>query len=1308
MFSQSEEPGYNKAEHKWGRTCRYQVAGFSHYIVVVFLAIWLLSVGTAQPQTNQTRRILILNSYHKGFKWTDDEVAGAEGVLTSLVKNLELYTEYLDTKRIRSDEYIQFIRQTLQLKYDKVKFDAIVATDDNALSFLLKYHEELFGEVPVVFCGVNDFEDSMLEGQDNFTGLTEALEIKPTIDTALKLHPGTKKIVVISDGTPTGLGQRKTIMAVARQYEDLEFEYLNGEDLSTAELLKKLRGLPHDSIALLATWMWDKRGAYVLSGDISSLSLIPSSSVVPVYGFTDMWLNSGIVGGKLLSGRTHGRDAADLVLRILGGEKPADIPIRTKSNCPYMFSYDQLKRWQIDMADLPQDSTIFNEPQNLYYLYKTQIWAVVAIIAGLTAVVVILSASILHRKRVEESLKASEQRYILAQRIAKMATWESNLQTGKLHWSKECDVLFGFAPGQSKGTRDAFYDECVYPKDRQYVLDSVQACIEQGKEYNIEHRIIRADGAIRWVSQTADVFRDENGEPIHLFGVIQDITERKQAEEALRKSEESYRTLYESSRDGIATANLEGTITGCNRAYADMMGYTREEIKKIRYQDITPSRWHALNEKILQEVMERGYSDVFEKEYVRKDGTVFPVALRAWRIDDENGNPVGVGSIVRDITERKRAQERIAKLNNCFLNFGPNPDENIKALTVITGELLGARCSLYNRLEGDMLCSLGQWNTPAGYNPKDRPEGHICYDVIQKGGDNVFLVRNLQNTLYAKTDPNVVPYKLETYFGRVVKCGNASVGSLCAVYQKDFIPDENDEKLIGILASAIGVEEERKHAEEATARSESIYRGAIENTQGVPYQVRYSDGKYVFMGSGAEELLGISPEKLTREKFCEMVEDVIITDMAGHEGLEDYRKAFEEGKIGRYQADLHYRTPKGQMKWFSDCSVPVRDEKTGEVTGALGILQDITERKRIEEALRESEEKFRTIFNTATDGILVAEPKSKRLHTGNKMLCKMLGYSLEEIQNLKVSDIHPDKDLHYVMEQFDGQAKGKFTLAESIPTKRKDGSVFYADVNSSPITLAGKTYVMGIFRDITEHKEAEEKLLDYQKQLKSLASELLLAEERERRHIATELHDRINQALVISKIKLDSVRKSAHPGEFEKTLKEVCDSLGQTIQDTRSLTFDLSSPILYELGFEMAVSEWLNEQIQKKNGIATGFLDDGKPKPLDDDIRVLLFRTVRELLINVVKHARAKNVTVSTRKVDNEIEVSVEDNGVGFDPLEVGTMPDRIGRFGLFSIRERLEYLGGHINIDSKLGRGCRVTVTAPLKHEKTVKGAKK
>ena len=151
------------------------------------------------------------------------------------------------------------------------------------------------------------------------------------------------------------------------------------------------------------------------------------------------------------------------------------------------------------------------------------------------------------------------------------------------------------------------------------------------------------------------------------------------------------------------------------------------------------------------------------------------------------------------------------------------------------------------------------------------------------------------------------------------------------------------------------------------------------------------------------------------------------------------------------------------------------EDRTAELAETNRQLQsEITERKEKEEALRESEQRFRTIFDNATDGILLADPENKGFFMGNRMICQMLGYDQEEIRNLGVMDIHPREDLPYVTEQFEKQSRGEITVAENIPVERKDGSAFYADVKSSAITLSGRTYLMSIFRDITERKQAEE------------------------------------------------------------------------------------------------------------------------------------------------------------------------------------------------------------------------------------------
>jgi len=235
-------------------------------------------------------------------------------------------------------------------------------------------------------------------------------------------------------------------------------------------------------------------------------------------------------------------------------------------------------------------------------------------------------------------------------------------------------------------------------------------------------------------------------------------------------------------------------------------------------------------------------------------------------------------------------------------------------------------------------------------------------------------------------------------------------------------------------------------------------------------------------------------------------------------------------------------------------------------------------------------------------------------------------------------------------------------------------------------------------REISERKRAEERLVDYQNQLRSLASQLSLTEERERRRIAWALHDHIAQPLVFARIKLGTIQQSGSSSEMVDSLGEICRLLDRTIEDIRSVTFELSYPPLYELGFEAAVEEWLNEQVRDRHGIRTRFVDDGRSKPMEDDIRAVLFQAVRELLVNVVKHAEAKSVTVTICKVAGDIEVTVKDDGVGFDVSHMEARRGSTGGFGLFNIRERLEYVGGRFRVESAPGRGTWTSLTAPLK----------
>ncbi|MBW8035075.1 MAG: response regulator [Planctomycetes bacterium] len=235
------------------------------------------------------------------------------------------------------------------------------------------------------------------------------------------------------------------------------------------------------------------------------------------------------------------------------------------------------------------------------------------------------------------------------------------------------------------------------------------------------------------------------------------------------------------------------------------------------------------------------------------------------------------------------------------------------------------------------------------------------------------------------------------------------------------------------------------------------------------------------------------------------------------------------------------------------------------------------------------------------------------------------------------------------------------------------------------------------WRYLIERKGAKEKLLKYEQRLQSLMCQLTRVEAKERKHIAGVLHDDIIQNLVFMKMKFDDLRAFSSSHEHSETLGKIEDLADDLITKMRTLTFDLSSPVLYDLGLGPAVKEWLSRQIEQKHGISVDFEDDGRVGLLSEDLRVLLYRGVRELLTNVVKHAQTKSVKVSIRRNRDKIIVAVEDDGLGFTVPKDGFKYDMSGGFGLFTISEGLEQCNGSLQVESEPGHGTRITLTAPL-----------
>jgi two-component sensor histidine kinase len=348
-------------------------------------------------------RVLVLNSYHKGYKWTDDMGRGIEHVFEENPVPYEIFMDYMDTKRLFNEEYMEILKGLFREKYEDILFDVIISTDDNAFNFLLANRDNIFAGAPVVFCGVNNMDEKLLEGRTGYTGVSEDPDFKATINTILRIHPNTTEIAVVIDQTTTGFRIHETLIDVAAGYPQVKWRFL--EDFTMEELVENVNNLHDDAVVLYTLFLRDKEERFYEYDQ--STSLIAEASPVPVYGTWDFSLGYGIIGGKLTSGFYEGVDAARMALRVLKGTPPETIPIVRESPNRYMFDYRIMKRFGIDPGMVPEESVMINRPFSVYEQFRGQILMVGALFFLLSSLVLILYGNIVHKRKTQGELARS-------------------------------------------------------------------------------------------------------------------------------------------------------------------------------------------------------------------------------------------------------------------------------------------------------------------------------------------------------------------------------------------------------------------------------------------------------------------------------------------------------------------------------------------------------------------------------------------------------------------------------------------------------------------------------------------------------------------------------------------------------------------------------------------------------------------------------------------------------------------------------------------------------------------------------------
>jgi len=991
---------------------------------------------------------------------------------------------------------------------------------------------------------------------------------------------------------------------------------------------------------------------------------------------------------------------------------------------------------------------------------------------------------------------------------------------------------------------------------------------------------------------------------------FRDITELKNVEKALLEAQDIHRSLLEvadRAGQGISIiqtiGDQEGIVVDANEECLRLTGYSRQELIGNSFQILLPA--DELTELLDRYRRRQAGEEVpvyHELSLVRKDGTTVPVEYYAVLVT-YHGNVASI-AYFREITERKQAEKALLESQDMYKSMVETANK--------AGIGIGIVQNVGNK-EGIVVSVNDEVLNITGYT-REELIGKAFQDILVCDSLSDFIERykrrqageelpGYTELCILRKDGTKIP----------VEC-NAGV----TTYQ-------NEVATIAYIKDVT----ERKQAEDSLQQGKEYFKALIENAYDVTMIVDvHGHTKYIspsikqLQGYETDEFMSKNPFDLVHLDDLQMIIDEFAETVKKPEHF--------------IHTELRVRHKNGSWRKIEATSNNLLGNPY--VAGIVINCRDITERKQMEEELHESELKFKTIFDTALDGICLAEVETLQLYTANKMFCQILGYKLEEIEEMVLADIHPKQDLPYVLEQFIRQAGGEIQLAKDIPMLRKDGSIFYADVNASSLTIGGKEYLMGIFRDITERKliegkyrqlledmkdgycvlqdtnvvfankrcseifgykpgqgigrsvaefiapddlqkleelytkilngeeeaperlevigvkkdgtmfplqtgarlieyegkpaysvilrditehkrmdellhesqeklqsiihaipdilshfnqdgtfmdepmgrydlseqypstffmeniynifpsdfadiaikaiktvlndgvpqviehklpipllnkeentyetrivplgrsevlaisrditaqkQAENKLHAYQMQLQSLSSQLSQAEERERRRLAEDLHDLVGQSLAVIKMKLNAWKDTLYSSGHASSMMEVVKLLEHTINNTRSLTFDLSPPVLYELGLEAAL-EFLLEQFQERHGLEYEFRDDNQEKPLEDEVRILLYRCTSELLMNVVKHSQAQHVKLSIYQENSHISITLKDNGVGFYIPE-GEFGEVQG-FGLFSIRERLNWIGGSFKLESNPGRGTLAILRAPLKYD--------
>lgn len=637
-----------------------------------------------------------------------------------------------------------------------------------------------------------------------------------------------------------------------------------------------------------------------------------------------------------------------------------------------------------------------------------------------------------------------------------------------------------------------------------------------------------------------------------------------------------------------------------------------------------------------------------------------------------------------DITERTDAEREIRDLAR-FPSENPNPVLRISAEAVI----------LYaNKASAPVLDT---WETQEGQRLPEPCSGRIG-EVLSSGKVGKFEFECLDGRIFLVTLAPVVESAYVNAYGIDITDRKRIEDELQEANER--LEHRVRERTSELARANDGLEAEivrREQVEETLRESKERFATSVENMLdcfGIYTSVRDDSGKIVDFRIDYVNKAACTNNHLNKE---EQIGKRLLELLPAHRetGLfDEYCQVVETGEPVTKESVV-YGDAYGKKHLIR--AFNIRAVKLGD--GFAAAWRDVTERKKADDALLQSRRRYRSVVETAGSIILVLSPEHEIIEW-NQEAERIYGYKREDVIGKNYIELFVPEELKTaVAANIRKVLTRETTRSFENPVVSRGGKECPVLWNVTRLLDAENrpTGIVAVGQDITERKNREKQLAEHRNQLRSLVSELTVAEDRERKNIAAELHDNVLQKLAMSKMKLGMLRETLTSSGQAELLEGIYDYVSEMFKDLRSLTFDLCPPILYDIGLEAALRDWTSREMADKEGIAVDFKTAEQPLPLEEELRVALFRATREVLMNVIKHAKAQEVKVAIAYLNDEIRIEVSDDGIGFERTTPGESGQSSSGLGLFTVRERLQYFGGSLAIESEPGNGTRAVLTAAL-----------